>query len=316
MSFSVSRWHAKLAVLVAGFLFALPAAAQSPAPPAPPASPAEAPEALPPPLPLFALNDADEKMFFKQAGGGSYLGVDVTEIGAERARALKLAEERGVELTRVAEDSPAAKAGLSAGDVVLEFNGQRVEGTEQFVRLVRETPVGRVVKLLISRGGSPQTVEATIGKRPEMKWSRTDVERDIQRARKEMERFHEMIPDTPRALMSWRTPILGIEGESLEGQLAGYFGVESGVLVRSVLKGTPAEKAGVKAGDVILKVDDTKVTTPREISSAIRSLNAKKTFPLMIRRNHKDLALSVTVEGAAGERLFAPRRRVVIQEKP
>jgi serine protease Do len=316
MRFSVSLSKAKLAVVVAAFLLALPAAAQSPAPPAPPASPAEAQAPPPPPLPLFAFNGADEKIFLKHAGGGSYLGVDVTEIGTERARALKLAEERGVELTRVAEDSPAAKAGLKAGDVVLEFNGQRVEGTEQFVRLVRETPVGRVVKLLISRGGSSQTVEAAIGKRPGMKWSRTDVERDFQRVQKDMERFRVEIPDMPRALMSWRTPVLGIEGESLEGQLAGYFGVESGVLVRSVLKGTPAEKALLKAGDVILKVDDTKVNTPREISSAVRALNAKKTFPLMVRRNHKDFTLSVTVENTGGERRLAPRRRVVVHEEP
>lgn len=317
VSSSVSLRYAKLAVVVAGLLLALPAAAQSPAPPAPLASPAEAPEAPPPPWPLFALNSADEKVLLKLAGGGSYLGVDVTEIGAERARALKLAEERGVELTRVAEDSPAAKAGLKAGDVVLEFSGQRVEGTEQFVRLVRETPVGRVVKLLISRGGSSQTVEAAIGTRPGTKWSRPDVEREIERARMEMDRIRIEIPDMPRALMSWRTPVLGIEGESLEGQLAGYFGVESGVLVRSVLKGTPAERALLKAGDVILKVDGTNVTTPREISSAIRSLNAKKIFPLMVRRNHKDLALSVTVEDG-GERRFAPRprQRIVIQEKP
>ena len=307
MSSSVSLSKVKLAVLVAGFLLVLPAAAQSPA---------VAPQAPPPPPPLFALNSADEKVFLKFAGGPSYLGVDVTEIGAERARALKLAEERGVELTRVAEDSPAAKAGLKAGDVVLEFNGQRVEGTEQFVRLVRETPVGRVVKLLINRGGSSQTVEAAIGKRPGMKWSRTDVEREIIRAQMEANKFRVEIPDMPRALMSWRTPVLGIEGESLEGQLAGYFGVESGVLVRSVLKGTPAEKALLKAGDVILKVDDAKVTTPREISSAIRSLNAKKTFPLMVRRNHRDLTLNVTVEDTGGERLFAPRRRVIVHEEP
>lgn len=310
MSSFVSLSKAKLAVLVAGFLLVLPAAAQPPAPPA------EAPEAPPPLPPLFALNSADEKVFLKHAGGGSYLGVDVTEIGAERARALKLAEERGVELTRVAEGSPAAKAGLKAGDVVLEFNGQRVEGTEQFVRLVRETPVGRVVKLLINRGGSSQTVEAAIDKRPGMKWSRTDVEREIIGAQMEANKFRVEIPDMPRALMSWRTPVLGIEGESLDGQLAGYFGVESGVLVRSVLKGTPAEKALVKAGDVILKVDDTKVTTPREISSAVRALNAKKTFPLMVRRNHKDLTLNVTVEDTGGERPFAPRRRVVVHEEP
>jgi serine protease Do len=335
MMLSVPIWHAKWAVLLASSLAALPVAAQSPASPAPPAPPAFAAEApAPPDLPLFAFNNADEKMVLKFAGGRSYLGVDVTEIGTDRAKALKLPEERGVELTRVADDSPAFKAGLKAGDVVLEFNGQRVEGTEQFVRLVRETPVGRVVKLIINRGGSSRTVEATIGKRPSTPWSGPDEERmrrDVERARGEMERMrHDVertrgeidlremrieIPDMPRAHMFWRSPVLGIEGESLEGQLAVYFGVETGVLVRSVLKGTAAEKAGVKAGDVILKVGDTKVTTPREISSAIRSLNAKKVFPLMVRRNHKDLALSVTVEDAGIERRHSPRSRVVVHEE-
>jgi len=303
MMLFVSDWRTKCALAFASCLMTLPVAAQQPEPPDPPDPPA-----------LFALGAPDEKVLLAFAGGGSYLGVDVAEIGAERAKALKLSEERGVELTRVAEDSPAAKAGLKAGDAVLEYNGQRVEGTEQFVRLVRETPVGRVVKLLISRGGTTQTISATIGKHPGMKWAHTDVEREVERARKQMERMRIMIPDTPHAYMSWRTPALGIEGESLEGQLAEYFGVQSGVLVRSVLKGTPAEKAGLKAGDVIQKVDDTKVTTPREISSAIRSLNNKKTFPVMVRRNQKELTLSVTVEETGVEKRVSPRSHVVVHK--
>src|SRR5205823_12074314 len=95
-----------------------------------------------------------------------FLGVGVTEIDSERAKALNLREERGVEVKKVDEDSPAAKAGVKDGDVVLEYNGQRVEGIEQFLRFVRETPVGRQVKLLISRGGATQTLTATIGSRP------------------------------------------------------------------------------------------------------------------------------------------------------
>ncbi len=319
MTFSVSLWRTSWVWALAAGLLALPAAAQTPAPPAPP-EPPEVAAAPPAPLPLFAFNSGDEneKLVLRLVGGGSYLGVDVTEIGAERANALKLSEERGVELTRVADDSPASKAGLKAGDAVLEFNGQRIEGTEQFVRLVRETPVGRTVKLLISRGGSTQTINATIGKRPEMKWVHEDLERKQEQLRKEMEHLGQMrimIPDTPRTYFSWRTPALGIEGESLDGQLADYFGVQSGVLVRSVLKETPAAKAGLKAGDVILKVDDTKVTTPREISSAMRSLNAKKTFPLTVRRNHKEMSLSVTVDAPSGERSRAPRSHVVTHKE-
>ena len=94
--------------------------------------------------------------------GGTYLGVNLCEIASDRARELKLKEAYGVEITRVEDGSPAEKAGLKSGDVVLEYNGQRVEGMEQFGRLVRETPPAREVKLLISRNGVTQTVAATV----------------------------------------------------------------------------------------------------------------------------------------------------------
>ena len=93
---------------------------------------------------------------------GSYLGIGVQDIEPDRAKALNLKEVRGVEVTSVANDSPASKAGMKDGDVVLEFNGQPVEGGEQLSRLVRETPVGRQVKLGVWRNGAMQTVTATI----------------------------------------------------------------------------------------------------------------------------------------------------------
>ena len=96
-------------------------------------------------------------------GGGSYLGIGLQEIDGERAKALKLKHEEGVEITWVEDESPAAKAGLKKGDVVLQFNGQHVEGIEQFSRMVRETPAGRDVKLLVSREGAQQTIAAKVG---------------------------------------------------------------------------------------------------------------------------------------------------------
>src|SRR5690349_21240956 len=74
--------------------------------------------------------------------GSSYLGIAVVEIDADRAKALHLKEERGVEVTCLDPGSPAEKAGLKPGDVVLEYNGEHVQGGEQFIRLVRETPAG------------------------------------------------------------------------------------------------------------------------------------------------------------------------------
>ena len=99
------------------------------------------------------------------AASRSYLGVGVADLDAARAKELNLKEERGVEIKKVDKDSPAEKAGLKEGDVVLEYNGQRVEGIDSFIRMVRETPVGRTARLTVSREGNPQTLTATIDRR-------------------------------------------------------------------------------------------------------------------------------------------------------
>lgn len=236
--------------------------------------------------------------------GRSFLGVGVAEIDADRSKALKLKDEYGVEVTRVEEDSPASKAGLKVNDVILEYNGQRVEGTEQFVRFVRETPVGRTVKLLVSRNGAPQTIAATLASRKNPR---------AESFRFEMPNIEVTVPDIPQAKMSWRSSMLGVEAEALESQLAGYFGVKEGVLVRSVNKATVAEKAGLKAGDVLLKVDDTKVTTPRDVTAAIRAARTKdkKQVSLLVMRDKREITLNATFEDEATSEKAAPRSRPV-----
>lgn len=301
-------WFTGAALLAALALAAAPAEAQ-PAfvwseqpqelamqPPAPP----------PPPEP-------PETMFLFQAGG-TYLGVGVKEINAERARALKLKEEHGVEITTVEPDSPAEKAGLKPGDVVLEYNGQRVEGTQQFVRFVRETPPGRTVRLMVFRNGSAQTLTATVAERKGRAFNLPSPKlgEDIEvRIRKELEGLR----DVPRVTMSWRAAVLGIEGEALRGsQLGDYFGVKEGVLVRSVMKDSPAEKAGLRAGDVIVKVYDRAVDEPRDITAALRSARdaSKKTFPVVIVRDKKESTVQVTLDEPAGRRApVAPKARRV-----
>jgi serine protease Do len=237
-------------------------------------------------------------------GGGSYLGVSLREIDADRVRELKLKEEAGVEITRVEDDSPAAKAGIKAGDAVLAYNGQRVEGMEQFSRFVRETPAGREVKLLISRDGNTQTIAAKLGAR------KSPLLFSSGAPRVEVPLVAPMpnMPDLPRGLMMWRSSTLGIEGESLRGQMAEFFGVKEGVLVRSVSKDSPAEKAGLRAGDVILRIDETKVSSPNEIGSAIRALKDKKTFPVTVVREKREMTVNATIESQRSEwELAAPR---------
>lgn len=236
-------------------------------------------------------------------GGGSYLGVNLREIDSERAKELKLREEAGVEITRVEEDSPAAKAGIKAGDVVIAYNGQRVEGMEQFSRFVRETPAGREVKILISRDGNSQTLSAKVGARKNAPMAFGVAPRIEMPAMAPMP----AMPDLPRALMMWRTSALGIEAESLHGQMAEFFGVKEGVLVRSVMKDTPAAKAGIKVGDVILKVDDTKVSSPSDVTSAIHSAHDKKAVTITLMRDRKEMTISATIEDERGDGIRSPR---------
>lgn len=216
-------------------------------------------------------------------GSRSYLGIGVLDVTDERAKVLGLREPQGVEITSVEDDSPAAKAGFKRGDVILEYNGQHVEGNVQFVRMVQETPAGRKVEMQVWRNGAKQTVTATIGSRQERAFTiipNMPFPPELP-----------MIPDTPHDMFAWRSTLLGIETEGLNSQLADFFGVKEGVLVRSVIKGSAAETAGLKAGDVITKVDGQAVSSPRTLTPLLRK--SSKNITLTVVRNHKEITLNV-----------------------
>lgn len=245
----------------------------------------------------------------------SYMGVNLADIDGERAKTLKLRDVHGVEITRIEDNSPAAKAGLKVGDVVLEYNGQRVEGMEQFGRFVRETPVGREAKLIISRDGNQQTLSVMVAARKDILHSSDYGALLPGTGAREfhfnMPEVNVPMPDIPMVFQSSRPGLLGVEAESLSPQLAEFFGVKDGVLVRSVIKDSAAEKAGLKAGDVITKVDQETITSPAELSSAVRGARTKTSFPLQIFRDRHEMSINVTVDKATRENLSPPRTRVV-----
>jgi serine protease Do len=253
-----------------------------------------------PPAPARARTAARRVIVQRES---SYLGIAVVEIEADRAKALHLKEARGVEVTCVDQDSPASKAGLKPGDVVLEYNGERVQGGEQFVRLVRETPPGHNVALVVVRNGANQTLTATIAQRQPAALAFELDGDNFAMAVPPLPPMPPMqplpgvrMPDIPRAFMTWRSPALGIESESLNPQLAEFFGVKDGVLVRSVIKDSSADKSGFKAGDVIIKVDGEKVASPREISSILQASRSKKTLPVTVIRRQKEVVLNVVLD--------------------
>jgi serine protease Do len=243
-------------------------------------------------VPSALSQQSRPRIYGVQVAGTSYLGIGVAEVTSDRAKTLNLKEVSGAEVSRVEENGPAAKAGIKEGDVVLEYNGGPVAGVEQFVRMVRETPPGRTVRLTVWRNGAAQNLTVTVGER----------QGTVLRTPGGMVRIPEMPPiEIPRFEWSWQNSMLGIEGESLGAakQLAEFFGVRDGVLVRQVLRNTPAEKAGLKAGDVITKVDGAAVGSTREITAQMRSARSNRAVTLTVVRDRREMPITVTLDQGA-----------------
>jgi serine protease Do len=234
---------------------------------------------------------------------GSYLGVHLSDIDPDRAATLKLAEARGVEVVGVQPGTPAAKAGFKAGDVILTYNGENVLGAQQLGRLVAETPPGRHIKIQYWRDGK-QGETTVITAAPEMfpnvlqfrnfvppqDWS------DRAKLEEQLMRLQASTFEIPTPIMIWKNSLLGFWCEPIDDQLAQYFGVKSGVLVRAIDKDGPADKAGVKAGDIVTAIGDRSVSGPHDVTSYLRSQSQPvKSVTVRVTRNRKPLTFHILV---------------------
>ncbi|HYU22674.1 MAG TPA: PDZ domain-containing protein [Candidatus Dormibacteraeota bacterium] len=243
--------------------------------------------------------------------GSGWLGVETHEVTADKAKELKLSAERGVVLGRIVPDSPAAKAGLKENDVVTEINGQRVEGAAQFRRMIHEIPAGRSIQLTVWRDGRTQAISATLGKSEERHHAMKMVTPTPGTFAFRMPEIPEIPPmEWNGGMLAGGQPRLGIDAEDLSGQLGAFFGAPDGegILVRDVNSGSPAEKAGVKAGDVITSLNGDRIRTVgdlREKLSAKRD-DKDRTVKLGVLRNKSEISLTVELPAAAAR----PKRLV------
>jgi serine protease Do len=232
--------------------------------------------------------------------GASWLGVESQEISSEKAKELKLPAERGVLLERIVPDSPAAKAGLKDNDVITEINGQRVEGAAQFRRMIHEIPAGRSVQFTVWRDGRAQSVGVTLGKSEDHgnMWFKTAPRAfSFQLPKIEMPEVAPM-PDMDMegfAVLAGSRPRLGIDAEDLNGQFGAYFGAPDGegVLVREVNTGSPAEKAGVKSGDVITSLNGERIRSLGDLREKLAGKRDEKTVKLGVLRNKSEVSITV-----------------------
>jgi serine protease Do len=228
----------------------------------------------------WALGDAlnlpanlPEFLLFSAQG---YLGVDLGEVDNERANALPTKDAHGAEVVMVDHDAPASKSGLlRLHDVILLLDGQPFDNVDQLRRRLREMPSGRTVNLLINREGKNINVSVQLCDRAllqQQAWSRHFTVPEPAAGQSFLGNVASSGPAfldsmIPRALY------VGADVNPVRTQLAGYFGVKSGtgLLVESVDDQSPASRAGLKAGDVVVKVESQQMTSKNDWFKAIRN---------------------------------------------
>jgi serine protease Do len=239
----------------------------------------------------------------EDSGASSYLGVDIMDITADRLGALKLKEEQGVEVTMVDQDAPAGKAGIKEHDVILTMNGTAIESKTQLQRMIHETPPGRVVALGLSRDGQPVTIKVQLGDR-HGEFPHIAKGKNYEFNMPPMPNIPDFDIPEVNVVVVRSSARSGLMVENLTPQLGEFFGAKSGngVLVRSVEKGSRADKAGLRAGDVITRVGDQPVHDTSDFTHALHSHSAGSVGVAVIRdKKEQNLTLILPDRKDSGE---------------
>jgi membrane-associated protease RseP (regulator of RpoE activity) len=251
---------------------------------------------------VVELLEGTNPLLLHSSSSQGYLGVWVDDVDADKAQTLKLKEVRGAVITLIDHDAPAGQIGLHVNDVVLQLNGQNVEGAEQLRRMLREIPPGRKVSMEFSRDGNLQTTSVQLVDRRVMEhdvWNKLGKDSDV------------FAPATGMGVLAgggdgslpgmFHMPIfgstlnVGAMVEPLTSQMAEYLGVSSGLMVKQVAHKSEAAASGLKAFDVILKVGPDAVTTLSDWDRALRS-NQGKPVQVTILRDKKQQTLTMQVD--------------------
>jgi serine protease Do len=261
-------------------------------------------------------------------GGGSYLGVQTQEVNKDNFSKFGLRDVRGVAVEKVSDNSPAAAAGIQAGDVIVRFNGEEVTSARKLTRLIGEVDPDHQARVTILRNGSEQEVTATLAKRPMPKFADGEFRmmapngqfdfknlpdmrslpqfRDLPNL-KDMPGFKDMpeggarvwtVPNAQGDNFVWRAGegrSIGVGILPLSKQLAAHFNVDGGALINDVRENSPAAKAGLEAGDIIVEAGGKAVRSQIDL---IKAVNEKKegSVDLTVVRNGKRKSVSVTPE--------------------
>jgi S1-C subfamily serine protease len=243
-----------------------------------------------------------------------YLGIEMRDVSEEHLGVLKLKDARGAEITNLDHDGPACKAGMRMHDVIVQMNGQVIESEDQLHRLLRDMPVGRTVSFVISRDGQTQTMTMTTADRRTVglqAWEQHySVPAPGSSGSIRGNTFFDSskppsvtAPKEHKDFLGTETIVLsssftGAKLEVMGTQLAEFFGAAdgAGLLVRSVDEKSPADEAGMKAGDVVVRINSISVANGTDWTKTVHD-NKGKPVPVVVLRDKQERTLTLTPDG-------------------
>jgi len=204
-----------------------------------------------------------------------WLGIGISELTPSTRRDTSLEKQNGLLITSIYDDSPAEDAGLKENDIILTYYGKSVQYDDELIDLVQNTAPGTKVKLEIFRDGKTIEKKVTIGK-------------------KKSYENHYSMPFKKNIRISCGRPYLGVHIQDLDKDLAEYFHVEEykGVAITKVVEDSPSEKAGLKSGDVIVKIGNDPIHYTEDVQYSLKNVDDGDKVPVEIIRK----STSQTVE--------------------
>ena len=239
-----------------------------------------------------------------------YLGVSLQELTPSMAKALQMDDNSGVMINNVVDDSPAEKAGLEDGDVILEFNGKTISDNDDLVKAVRGTSPGDKVKVVVLRNGKNESLEVEVGKHEDKSfvWMSGD-DADAPHYKHFGDGDHKVIIMSGDDDFTWTVDqdmpfgfdndrgYMGVNLDDMNEQMGEYFGVEDGkgALVTEVVEDSPADKAGLKAGDVIVRLGEKEIDSTTALHKAVAKTEPEQQMAVKVMRKGKSKDLSITL---------------------
>jgi serine protease Do len=223
-------------------------------------------------------DEAQKKEPLKKSG---WMGVSIQDVSEKIARREKLDTEEGAFVKEVEKNSPADSAGIQEGDVIVQFNKERIFDSDDLTKIVGRTVPGTKVDIVVVRDAQKRTLHLIVGKKKSSK-----------------HQMFEVMPRIPDMHVFIGNHILGLQLLTLNEQLGEYFGAPNneGVLVEEVEHESAAEKAGFKAGDIILRVGKKTVDAAEKIQKELQKYDEGDTVEFEVMRKGVKKIFSIEME--------------------